>query len=230
MPEDRTIEHGYIKLFRKFFDSEFWHEERVYSKAEAWIDLIEMSRYGKEDKTLFDKRGSYVLGFGDIYISERFLAKRWIWSTTKVRKFLGYLEKKESIKYKIKSTQRSIINLMNLDTYLGWNSTKESAQKAQGKRTKSAGKAKKKTVDTKETIKPDNINAGAWNDFVKYRNEVKKELTPQAMKIAFALLGKYDNKEQKQIIEKTILNGWIGLFDLKGIDSNGPQQPEYKKL
>lgn len=36
---------GFIKLNRGFFDNFLWNEAREYSKAEAWIDLIQSARF-----------------------------------------------------------------------------------------------------------------------------------------------------------------------------------------
>ena len=128
MPNRRTINNGYIKLFRKFFDGELWQEPRVYSKAEAWIDLIEMARWGDKPETLLDKRGPYILEYGDVYISLRYLGERWRWSKNKARHFLEYLESKESIVFKKRDSHRTIINLVNLRIYLGWESGKRDSE------------------------------------------------------------------------------------------------------
>ena len=110
------MNQGYLGLFRKFFDHEFWDEERKYSKAEAWIDLMQSARYGVDPKTLFDKRGSYILEYGDIYISLRYLGKRWQWSKNKVQGFLDYLEKRKPILDKKRDSHRTIIHIVKLNT------------------------------------------------------------------------------------------------------------------
>lgn len=114
------MKEGYLGVFRKFFDHEFWKEKRQYSKAEAWIDLMQCARYGEKPENLLDKRGAYILEYGDVYISSRYLGERWIWSRTKVTKFLEYLEKRESITYKKKDSHRTIINITNLKSYTDW--------------------------------------------------------------------------------------------------------------
>ena len=114
------MKQGYLGIFRKFFDHEFWKEKRQYSKAEAWIDLMQCARYGEKPENLLDKRGAYVLEYGDVYISSRYLGERWLWSRTKVTKFLEYLEKRESITYRKKDSHRTIINITNLKSYTDW--------------------------------------------------------------------------------------------------------------
>ena len=114
------MDEGYLGIFRKFFDHEFWREKRRYSKAEAWIDLMQCARYSEKPKTLLDKRGVYILEYGDVYIYSRYLGERWEWSRSKVSKFLEYLEKRESITYKKKDSHRTIINITNLKVYTDW--------------------------------------------------------------------------------------------------------------
>lgn len=141
------MEQGYIGIFRKFFNEhEFWQEKRKYSKAEAWIDLLRMARWKDEPEKMLDKRGAYILGFGDIYISERFLGTRWLWSTKKVRNFLSYLLEMESITFKKRSSHRTIININNLGTYIGWIKGERSSEEAVKKQSGSSEEAKKKKV------------------------------------------------------------------------------------
>lgn len=138
------MKQGYIGLFRKFFEHDFWQEKRKFSKAEAWIDLLQMARWKDEPKRMLDKRGAYVLDFGDIYISERFLATRWMWSTKKVRNYLSYLLEIESISFKKRSSHRTIINIINLKAYVGWIKGERSSEEAVKKQSGSSEEAKKK--------------------------------------------------------------------------------------
>jgi len=90
----------------------------------------------------------------------------------------------------------------------------------------------KVSIDKKEEI-PENINSEAWVDWVAYRNEIKKKMTPTTVKMQFKLLGKYGKFDQKAIIDKSISNGWTGLFDLKnnaGKTILKPSSDKYKNL
>lgn len=146
------MNQGYIGLFRKFFsDHEFWREKRKYSKAEAWIDLMQSARYGEEPETLFDKRGSYVLEYGDVYISLRYLGERWQWSKNKARGFLDYLEKRESILVKKRDSHRTIINIINLKGYVEWiKGERDSEGTVKGQSRDSEGTKKKKVKKEKK--------------------------------------------------------------------------------
>jgi hypothetical protein len=108
---------GFIPLHRKFFDHEFWTEKREFSKAEAWIDLIQLARYDKSETVEFIDNKRITWGYGQLVGSVRFLKKRWNWkSNSKVERFLEILKKCFMIE--IKTGQGiNIITLCNFDTY-----------------------------------------------------------------------------------------------------------------
>ena len=82
---------GFIKLGRRFFRGELWSEERPYSRAEAWLDLVMQARFDTERVTRRVGGVSLVVGRGELAFSLRFLARRWQWSVHRVRRFLDYL-------------------------------------------------------------------------------------------------------------------------------------------
>lgn len=154
------MKQGYLGIFRKFFDHEFWKEKRQYSKAEAWIDLMQCARYGEKPENLLDKRGAYILEYGDVYISSRYLGERWLWSRTKVSKFLEYLEKRESITYKKKDSHRTIINITNLKSYTDWiqgareeKASDQTSEKPVESQSSASEKPKKKKVKKDNNVK-----------------------------------------------------------------------------
>jgi len=112
--EDRP---GYIPIFRKFFDHYLWEEDREYSKAEAWIDCIQMARYKKSEKKKLVAGNLITWGYGQFPASVRFLKKRWSWgSNTKVKNFLEMLESDDMIKVK-KEQGQNIVTLCNYSKY-----------------------------------------------------------------------------------------------------------------
>ena len=65
-----------------------------------------------------------------------------------------------------------------------------------------------------ESKLPDWLDKTTWNDWVKYRKEKKKTLTPMTIKKQVDYLEK--NKDNHiAIINQSITNGYIGLFELK---------------
>lgn len=108
---------GYIPIFRKFFDHYLWEEKREFSKAEAWIDCIQLARY-KDNKQKKLIAGNLIeWGYGEFPASIRFLKQRWGWgSNTKVEKFLKLLEDDKMIVVK-KGQGQNVITLCNYKSY-----------------------------------------------------------------------------------------------------------------
>ncbi|MDR0789219.1 MAG: hypothetical protein LBO06_00330 [Bacteroidales bacterium] len=70
------------------FESAFWEEERVYSKFEAWSDLVRSTRI---KRTLSFGNKIINVNEGELVTSFRSLAERWHWSIKKVSVFLDLL-------------------------------------------------------------------------------------------------------------------------------------------
>lgn len=59
----------------------------------------------------------------------------------------------------------------------------------------------------------DKVN-DAWTEWVQYLKEKKKKITPSTAKKQINFLGGRAGPEAIEIINKSITNGWVGLFDL----------------
>lgn len=70
----------------------------------------------------------------------------------------------------------------------------------------------KPPIDTQDIL----INQIAWSDWVNYRKERNKPLTPATIKLQHEFLKTYNHEEQTRVINQSILNGWSGLFAIKG--------------
>lgn len=124
------MEAGYIPLSRKFFEHELWQEPRVFSRAEAFADLLRRTRFEANTSTILIGAQSIEIRRGEVVASIRFLAKNWGWSKNKVDKFLDYLVdngmitkrkpyeiEKGTRKGTITRTAPTIIKLCNFDKY-----------------------------------------------------------------------------------------------------------------
>lgn len=64
------------------------------------------------------------------------------------------------------------------------------------------------------TANPEWLDGEAWEEWEKFRREIRKTLTPMSRSKQLKLLE--ENKDdQKEIINNSITNGWTGLFPLK---------------
>jgi hypothetical protein len=63
-------------------------------------------------------------------------------------------------------------------------------------------------------------------DWLEIRKVKKTATTQKAIDLALKFLNKHDLSTQKQIVEKSILSGWVGLFELPEPFNNKPQPKE----
>lgn len=63
---------------------------------------------------------------------------------------------------------------------------------------------------------PESLNnekfAAAWNEWIQFRKEIKKKLTPSTISMQLAKLESWGSDAAVQSIEKSISQGWQGLF------------------
>ena len=108
---------AFIKIDRNFFEGKYWKQKRVFSQAEAWIDLVRTARFEIEPETRILSSGRYItIKRGEIHASIRFLAERWSWGIDKVKRFLDAAISEQAIERRTEQGE-SIITLLNYDIY-----------------------------------------------------------------------------------------------------------------
>lgn len=108
---------AFIKIDRNFFEGKYWKQKRVFSQAEAWIDLVRAARFEIEPETRILSSGRYItIKRGEIHASIRFLAERWSWGTDKVKRFLDAAISEQAIERRTEQGE-SIITLLNYGIY-----------------------------------------------------------------------------------------------------------------
>lgn len=115
---------NYIPINRRYFDHRFWQEERIYSKAEAWLDILQQARFEVSQGKLLIGMKMIMWNRGELVASVRFLADRWGWGNGKVLRYLELLEQDEMITRRQEFGQ-TIITICNYDTYNGGKVTTE---------------------------------------------------------------------------------------------------------
>jgi DNA replication protein DnaD len=105
---------GWIKLHRKIRHHYLFQEERVFSKFEAWVDLMMMVNH-KVDKVMINSTWVQVKR-GQRLTSMKKLAEQWRWSRGKVKKYLDLLKADGMISYEV-TTKYIIITLLNYEFY-----------------------------------------------------------------------------------------------------------------
>jgi hypothetical protein len=82
-----TPDGGFLLLWRKLFEHDYWKEKRVFSRAEAFIDCWGNLAAFDDHKRIVGGRRVTVRR-GQFVASDRFLERRWKWSRSKVRRFI----------------------------------------------------------------------------------------------------------------------------------------------
>lgn len=189
---------GWISIHRTIRDHWLYQEKRVFSKYEAWLDLL-MDANHQKNKFVFD--GKLVeVDRGQRITSIRQLAERWRWSRTKVTDFLTLLEKDGMVVRKSDS-KKTLITIVNYDFY----------QKTDDKKSHSSAteKPQKSTNNNDKTM----IN----NDNNKKDNtsgKSKKRIYPDDdsnKKLAVLLFRKIS---QNQNIKEPDLDNWANTIRL----------------
>ena len=140
---------GYVRLHRDLDDCEVFQKREKYCHKMAWVDMIMLASY--KDSYFFIRGVRVDLKRGQLGWSEVSLAKRWVWSREKVRRFLaeltsaGMIEKLSSLvcfsdessdefqtrqqTIQQKKFVTSIISILNYDKYQRGDTADETANK-----------------------------------------------------------------------------------------------------
>lgn len=209
---------GYIPISRSFFDSPFWSEERDYSRAEAWLDLIQRSRF--EAGVQVVKNSVIELERGEQIASLRYLGKRWQWDKGRVGRFITLLEKMGQVRQEMRQGQ-SVLTLCNYDKY---NSSKngaiplnETPNETRVRQQRDTSETKKKKGNKENKVKEEalphaDLFSQAWVSWKQFRIEKKAKLTPSTMNAQLNKLGAMSEQDAVLTIQQSIENGWQGLF------------------
>lgn len=150
-------DEGYIPLSRRLFDHPFWKQKRVFSRAEAWIDLIRIARYEYGPVDIFINGKLIIIDRGEAPISLRFLASEWGWSKNKVDSFIKILLNESMIKIRTADgTQQTVVTICKYDDY-NLISKNEGQQKGQEKDTERTPKGHRKDNTNKDNKVNNNI-------------------------------------------------------------------------
>lgn len=99
-------------------------------------------------------------------------------------------------------------------------------------------KKKKREAETEidkvvnEKIQDEEVKK-AFYDFIKMRKAINKALTTRGVELAIQKLYKLSNVKEEQILilNNSIMNNWLGLFELKPEDKKQLEKPkEYKEI
>jgi hypothetical protein len=156
---------GWISLYRSMQSHPFWKEDRVFSKAEAWIDILMMANHSNNKFLLGSEfvetpRGSFIT-------SELKLISKWKWSKTKVRNYLKLLQSDNMI-VKSSDTKKTTLTVVRYCDYQDIKTTKEPRENQE-----STARVPKENQEStsKEHQKDTNNNDNNYNNEKPLNNE-----------------------------------------------------------
>lgn len=213
---------GWIKIHRSITDHWLYKEKRVYSKLEAWYDLLINVNY-IDSKTMI-KGKLYEVKRGQSIMSLESWGKRWNWEKSKVRRFLNLLQNDTMIVLNSDNITTQI-TICNYDSY----QAERNANETQTKRKRKSNENQTTPIEESKEIKNNNIHDfdKFWTLYGKSTDKQKcldkfVKLTEDEIKTIFETLPVYllqtpDKKYRKNPL--TYLNGkcW------NDIDINNPQ-------
>jgi hypothetical protein len=183
---------GWIKIHRQIIDWEWFTDTTTFR---VFLQLLLKANH-KEKKY----RGM-VLKVGTIITSRDILAFETSLSVQQVRTALDKLKSTNEITIKT-SSQGTIIEVVNYAKYQLVTSEVTNKQPTSNQQV-TTNKNDKKEKNEKEVI---------LDSWIEYRKSAKKTLTQQSIKSILVKMENYTNEQCKFVINKSIEQGWQGLF------------------
>lgn len=183
---------GWIKIHRQIIDWEWFTDTTTFR---VFLQLLLKANH-KEKKY----RGM-VLKVGTIITSRDILAFETSLSVQQVRTALDKLKSTNEITIKT-SSQGTIIEVVNYAKYQLVTSEVTNKQPTSNQQV-TTNKNEKKEKNEKEVI---------LDSWIEYRKSAKKTLTQQSIKSILVKMENYTNEQCKFVINKSIEQGWQGLF------------------
>ena len=233
------MQQGWIRLHRSIKDNFVW-DDKPFNRGAAWIDLILLANHEGRKIPV----GAQVIQIerGQLFTSSVSLSAKWGWSRGKVERFLELLENEQMIERK-RTPNGQVLTLVNYGVYQDGASKDghqtDTKRTSNGHQTDSERTSNGHQTDTNNNVKNEKNDNNEKNEikksaslcffpnderletvfqeFLAMRKRMKKKDTDYAIKLLLSKLERMstDPDVQAKIIEQSIMNGWIGIFELK---------------
>ena len=151
---------GWIKIHRSITNHWLYTEKRVFSRFEAWNDILLTVNY-TDAKTII-KGSLYEVKRGQSILSLDSWSKRWNWDKSKVRRFLNTLQLDNMVVIK-SDTVTTQLTVCNYDSYQG----ERNADEPQMKHERNAGETQVNTIEERKKEKKE-ITIPSIDEFLNY--------------------------------------------------------------
>lgn len=220
----RNLADGWIKLHRKLIDSAVFGNEKL---LKIWVWCLIKATHQSVDILVGNQLVS--LQAGQFVFGRNKAAVELNISESMVYKYMKMLESMKMIS--IKSNNKfSVVTIEKWEFYQGYDAdmeqqiiqqrnnkgTTEEQQRNTNKNVKKYKNAKNEKNNIEYSSDPA-LNQ-AILDFITFRKSIKKPMTDKAIDLMISKLNKITDSipEQIEILNQSILNGWQGIFPLKG--------------
>lgn len=211
---------GWILLHRSLNRHWIWQDPE---KLRAWLDILLECNHS--EKSVMIGMELMTVQRGGTIKSMKTWAQRWGWSRSKVMRFFKCLENDSMVTLKPnnKTTHLTVCNYDSYQDYRTSNEHQMNIKRTSDEHQTNTNKEVKELKETKESNKAQKINLpfasepfkASWLEWEKHRQEIKKKLTPMAVKKQFNFLASLTEQEAIESIETSIQNGYTGLFPPK---------------
>ena len=177
------MHRGYFAVWRKIQDHPFYKEKRVFSKYEAWLDLLMNAQHQREPKQVCLGMTVLTQHYGETLRSIRTWGRRWSWGRSKVTRFLKLLEELNQITVKSegKTSRITILNYKQYDPKRDRNGTRPSRDRATTEPRPNTNKNDNNVNNEKERKAAPQNPQQIINDAIAYLNQkARVEFNPDA--------------------------------------------------
>ena len=244
----------YFIITRRIFESQIWRSDPHLLKL--FIYLIGVARHSREPQKYYNfevKRGEHVTSLSFIADENEYMKNGRLqkWSKSKVSRMLQSLAEQNFIVL-LSDTYGTHIKVCKYDFYQDVNTYKQKAPETNKKRNckdieillqtnnndNNEKKVKyKSNIDFSEIVFPENLDnidfKKSFKEWYDYLKDKRKPLLKTSCEKQLNLLSK-NSSDAVSIIEKSIMNNWQGLFEIKqnykqnGISKIGQSDQERK--
>ena len=187
---------GWIKIHRKFLDWEWFNK----SEAVHLFLYMVLKANHKDNKWQGNdvKRGQFISSLGNISSATGITIQQ-------IRTILKKLEKTNEIVVK-STSQFTIVTICKYECY------QDEEETTNKPTTNHQQTTNKQSTTNKNEKKEKNEKEVILDSWIEYRKSAKKTLTQQSIKSILVKMENYTNQQCKFVINKSIEQGWQGLF------------------
>jgi hypothetical protein len=207
---------GWIKLHRKFINWE-WFDNNNMVKLFIYL-LLNCNHQDNNWHGINIKRGQFLTSIDK-------LSKNLKLTNQQTRTLIGKLKMSGELTSET-TNQFTILTLVNYNTYQDEKTkiNKQNNDKITNEQQTTNKQTNNKQEDKKEKNDKNKINSSLflnenfvkiWEEWITFRKEMKKPLTETTIKKQIKHLEQFEVHNSILMIEQSIQNGWLGIFELK---------------